>query len=59
MDNLLPKKKKKKRVAKAKEASQAMSHRPVAVSIVHVNTTQAPGNPADQDLVRLLHAGDF
>lgn len=59
MENLLPKKKRKKRAAKAKEASKDMSQRPVAVSIVHVNTTQAPGNSADQDLIRLLQAGDI
>ena len=44
---------------KAKGASRDMSQRPVAVSIVHVNTTESIGNTADFDLKRLLHMGDI
>jgi hypothetical protein len=54
---LLPKKKKKTRAMKAQRASQTMSQRPVAISIVHVNTTESSGNSADQDLRRLINAG--
>ena len=56
------KKKRKKPTlrSKAKAASQDVSHRPIAVSIVHVNTSnENQGNTADHDLKRMLNWGVF